>query len=126
MTKKKNDLILLKIEDMGDGGEGIGKYEGFTFFVKGAVIGDTVEARIMKLKKSYGYARLMKVVEPSEYRREPGCVHAGRCGGCQLQAMDYEAQLAYKAKKIQERLIRIGGLAHTPVPEIMGMEDPWR
>lgn len=126
MTKKKNDLIRLKIEDMGAGGEGIGRYEGFAFFVKGAVIGDTVEVRIMKLKKSYGYARLMKVLEPSEIRREPGCILAGRCGGCQLQTMDYKAQLAYKAKKIQDHLIRIGGFAGMPVPEVMGMEDPWR
>lgn len=59
---QKNDRIRLKIEDMGVDGEGIGKLDGFTFFVKDAVIGDTVDAKIMKMKKNYGYARLMEVV----------------------------------------------------------------
>lgn len=123
---KKNDRIVLKIEDMGVGGEGIGKCDGFTFFVKDAVIGDTIEANIMKMKKNYGYARLTEVLEPSVVRREPVCAYARQCGGCQLQAMEYQAQLEYKAKKIQEHLIRIGGFHDLPTPEIMGMEEPWR
>lgn len=123
---KKDDFITLKIEDMGVDGEGIGKLEGFTFFVKDAVIGDTVEAKIMKMKKSYGYARLMKVLEPSEVRSSPRCAYARQCGGCQLQAMDYEAQLDFKAKKVWNNLIRIGGFTDIPKPEIIGMDDPWR
>jgi len=123
---KKDDLITLKIEDMGVDGEGIGKLDGFTFFVKDAVIGDTVEAKIMKMKKSYGYARLMRVLEPSEIRVEPRCAYARQCGGCQLQAMSYEAQLDFKAKKVWNNLIRIGGFTDISKPEIMGMEDPWR
>lgn len=123
---KKDDLITLKIEDMGVDGEGIGKLDGFTFFVKDAVIGDTVEAKIMKMKKNYGYARLMRVLEPSDVRVEPRCAYARQCGGCQLQAMDYEAQLEFKAKKIWNNLIRIGGFMDIPKPEVMGMEDPWR
>lgn len=123
---KKDDMIILKIEDMGVDGEGIGKLEGFTFFVKDAVIGDTVEAKVMKMKKNYGYARLMQVVEPSPVRCAPRCAFARQCGGCQLQAMDYEAQLDFKAKKVQNNLVRIGGFSDIPKPEIMGMEDPWR
>ena len=123
---QKNDRIILKIEDMGVDGEGIGKLDGFTFFVKDAVIGDTVDAKIMKMKKNYGYARLMEIVEPSAVRQEPRCVYARQCGGCQLQAMNYEAQLDFKAKKIQNHLIRIGGLEGMEKPEIMGMEEPWR
>ena len=123
---KKNDRITLKIEDMGVNGEGIGKLDGMAFFVKDAVIGDTVEAKVMKMKKSYGYARLMTVLKPSAVRCEPGCAHARQCGGCQLQALDYEAQLEFKAKKIQNDLIRIGGFADMPKPEVMGMEEPWR
>lgn len=123
---QKNDRIRLKIEDMSVDGEGIGKLEGFTFFVKDAVIGDTVDAKIMKMKKHYGYARLMEIVESSKVRREPGCACARQCGGCQLQAMDYEAQLDFKAKKIQNHLIRIGGLEGIEKPEVMGMENPWR
>ena len=83
---QKNDRIRLKIEDMGVDGEGIGKLDGFPFFVKDAVIGDTVDAKIMKMKKNYGYARLMEVVEPSGIRQEPECACARQCGGCQLQA----------------------------------------
>lgn len=123
---KKNDLITLEIEDMGIDGEGIGKYEGFTFFVKDAVVGDTIEAKIMKLKKNYGYARLMQVQKPSPVRRVPRCAQARQCGGCQLQAMDYESTLHFKAKKIQDHLVRIGGLEDVKRPEIIGMDKPWR
>ena len=114
---KKNDIITLRIEDMGVDGEGIGKYEGCTFFIKDAVIGDVIEAKVMKVKKSYGYARLTQVLEPSPVRREPECVCARPCGGCQLQALDYEAQLDFKARKIQNHLIRIGGFSDMSKPE---------
>lgn len=123
---KKNDTIQLKIEDMGVNGEGIGKLDGFTFFVKDAVVGDTIEAKVMKLKKQYGYARLIRVTEPSKVRCEPVCPHARQCGGCQLQALSYEAQLAYKSKKIQNNLIHIGGFSEIEAPEVLGMKDPWR
>lgn len=123
---KKEDIITIQITDMGVDGEGIGKLDGFTFFVKDAVIGDTVQAKIMKMKKNYGYARLMQVTEPSALRVEPKCRYARQCGGCQLQAMEYKAQLAYKAEKIWNNLKHIGGLTELPKPEIMGMDNPWR
>ncbi len=123
---KKDDLIEIVIEDLGVDGEGIGKTDGITFFVKDTVIGDRVEAKIMKMKKTYGYARLMRILEPSPVRVEPRCVYARQCGGCQLQAMSYEAQLAYKVNKVWNHLTRIGGLTGLPKPEILGMEDPWR
>lgn len=123
---KKDDIITLKIEDMGVDGEGIGKLEGFTFFVKDAVMGDLVEAKIMKMKKNYGYARLMQVLEPSRHRVEPKCAYARQCGGCQLQAVDYQKQLEFKANKVWNNLSRIGGFEHLPEKEIIGMEDPWR
>ena len=69
----KNDIITLKIEDMGIDGEGIGKIDGMTFFVKDAVIGDEIEARITKLKKNYGYARVEQILKSSEFRTEPKC-----------------------------------------------------
>lgn len=123
---KKDDIITLKIEDMGVDGEGIGKLEGFTFFVKDAVMGDLVEAKIMKMKKNYGYARLMQVLEPSRHRVEPKCAYARQCGGCQLQAVDYQKQLEFKANKVWNNLNRIGGFENLPEKEIIGMEDPWR
>ena len=127
---KKNDSIELKIEDMGVDGEGIGKYEGMTFFVKDAVIGDTIRAGITKLKKNYGYARVQEILEPSPYRVQPECPLYARCGGCQIQAMDYVQQLCYKQKKVRGNLIRIGGFApeliDSVMEEIVGMEQPYR
>lgn len=84
---KKDDVIEVKIEDMGVDGEGIGKADGITLFIKDAVIGDVVQAKIMKMKKSYGYARLLEVLTPSPYRVEPKCPVSRPCGGCQLQAL---------------------------------------
>ena len=116
---KKNDTFILEIEDMGVGGEGIGKLNGFPFFVKDAVVGDTIEAKVTKLKKQYGYARLMKVIKPSKVRCKPRCAYAKMCGGCQLQALSYEAQLAFKAKKIQNNLMRIGGFTNIDRPKVI-------
>lgn len=123
---KKDDIIELTIEDLGIDGEGIGKADGMALFVKDAVVGDRIQAKIMKMKKHYGYARLMEVLEPSSVRCAPRCNFARQCGGCQLQAMTYEAQLDFKAKKVWNHLTRIGGLTDLEVPEIMGMEEPWR
>ena len=124
MEWKKNDRIQVKIEDMGDTGEGIGKTDGFTWFVKDAVIGDEVEAKVMKTKKSYGYARLEKIVNASPNRVTPPCPVARQCGGCQLQAMDYEEQLKYKERKIYNNIKRIGGFDEVPMLPVMGMEVP--
>ena len=107
---KKNDLVKVQIEDMGVGGEGIGKVDGFTLFIKDAVIGDMVEARIMKVKKNYGYARLIKVCRPSQHRMEPVCPYARKCGGCQLQELSYEKQLEFKENKVRGNLLHIGGV----------------
>ena len=110
MEWKKNDVFQVKIEDMSDAGEGIGKTEGFTWFVKDAVIGDRVEAKAMKVKKTYGFARLLRVLEPSPFRVTPPCPVARQCGGCQLQAMSYEEQLRFKEDKVFHNLVRIGGI----------------
>lgn len=129
MNYKKDDLITIVIDDMGIEGEGIGKQEGFTFFVKDAVIGDKVEARIMKVKKGYAYAKLVRVLTPSPNRIEPRCKYHKQCGGCQIQALDYEAQLAFKENKVRNNLMRIGGfskeLLDSVIEPILGMEQPY-
>lgn len=127
MEYKKNDLLTVTIEDMGHDGEGIGKVDGYTVFVKDTVIGDKVQAKIMKAKKNYGYARLVEIMEPSKDRVEPRCAYARQCGGCQIQALSYEKQLAYKQQKIENNLIRIGGFQKEEIPmqPIIGMEDPY-
>ena len=122
---KKDDLIEVTIEDLSEEGTGIGKFEGMTFFIKDAVIGDRVRAKIMKLKKTYGFARLMEVLTPSPDRVEPLCPVARQCGGCQIQAMNYEAQLAFKTRKVENNLKRIGKFEEIPMESIIGMEDPF-
>ncbi len=122
---KKNDEFILKIEDMSVGGEGIGRMDGMTFFVKDALIGDLVRVGITKLKKTYGYARLIEIVEPSPDRVEPVCVYSRQCGGCQLQALSYEKQLEFKQRLVENDLIRIGGFAEVPMEPIIGMDDPF-
>lgn len=125
MEYRKNDIVTLDIEDCGVDGEGIGKADGFTVFVKDAVIGDRVTAKIMKAKKNYGYGRLMEILKPSPYRVEPKCAFARQCGGCQLQALSYEQQLAFKEKKVRGHLERIGGFTELPMEPIIGMDEPY-
>lgn len=125
MEYRKNDLVTLEIEDCGIDGEGIGKADGFTVFVKDAVIGDTVTAKIMKSKKHYGYGKLMEILKPSPYRVEPKCAFARQCGGCQLQALSYEQQLVFKTNKVKGHLERIGGFKDLPMEPIIGMDEPY-
>ena len=122
---QKNDELILKIEDMGVDGAGIGKADGMTFFVKDAVIGDVVRAKVMKLKKTYGYARLMELLEASPDRVEPKCPYYRQCGGCQIQALSYEKQLEFKERKVRNNLERIGGFSEIPMEPIVGMEEPY-
>lgn len=129
MDMQKNDTVIVKIEDIGVTGEGIGKVDGYTLFIKDAVIGDVVEAKVMKAKKNYGYARLIRVVTPSQYRVEPKCRFARKCGGCQIQEMSYEQQLIFKQKKVYDNLERIGGFAtehlEKTMEPIVGMKEPF-
>ena len=141
MEIRKNDEFELTIEDMSEDGAGIGKQDGYIWFVKDAVIGDRIRARAMKMKKNYGFARLMEVLEASKDRVMPECPVARQCGGCQLQMMSYEAQLHFKERKVYNNLRRIGGMENLRLPEqadsvivdktivmepILGMEHPWR
>lgn len=126
MKFEKNTIIKVKIEDMSETGEGIGKTDGFTWFVKDTVIGDLAEAKVMKVKKSYGFARLVRVLEPSPHRVIPPCPVARSCGGCQLQAMDYKEQLDFKENKVKNNLLRIGGMDCQEIFEpVIGTESPW-
>ncbi|MCI6676825.1 MAG: 23S rRNA (uracil(1939)-C(5))-methyltransferase RlmD [Clostridiales bacterium] len=123
---QKNDLVTVTIEDMTTEGEGIGKADGFPLFIKDSIIGDQVRAKVMKLKKTYGYARVEEVLVPSDDRVQPACDVARQCGGCQLQAMSYEKQLEFKRNKVKNNLRRIGGFQDIEVLPVIGMEQPWR
>ena len=124
--QKDMELEFL-IEDMGVEGQGIGKAGGIIFFVKDAVLGDRVLVEVMKMKKNYGYARLIKILEPSPYRTEPCCPYARQCGGCQIQALDYSQQLKFKENKVRNNLMRIGGfsLEDEIWHPILGMDEPF-
>ena len=128
MEMKKNEVFTTVIQDMSEDGAGIGRTDGYTWFIKDTVIGDVVEASAMKMKKHYGFARLVRILTPSPHRVEAKCPVARQCGGCQLQAMSYEEQLAFKERKIRSHLSRLGGIPEEEIPmePVMGMEDPWR
>ncbi|WP_315506145.1 23S rRNA (uracil(1939)-C(5))-methyltransferase RlmD [Oribacterium parvum] len=112
---KKNELIILEITDLTEEGQGVGKKDGLVFFVKDSVMGDKVEARILKVKKNYAYAMVEKLLEASPYRITPFCPVAGKCGGCQLQHLSYEKELAWKEDRIAQSLIRIAGIPEEEV-----------
>ncbi len=122
---KKNNNYNITIQDVGDEGEGIGKIEGFTVFVEGGVVGDELEIRIVKEKKSYAYGKIINIIKPSEYRVTPKCEKANVCGGCNLQHYTYEAQLEYKTKKVKDAIERIGNQKDVQVNDIIGMENPY-
>ncbi len=126
MEFKKNEHYTLDITDIGIDGEGIGKLDGFTFFVDKALPGERVEIIATKLKKSYGYGRLVNIVTPSPERTQPACPVAGKCGGCSLQHLSYKAQLDFKTDKVRQNLIRIGGFDDVEVLPAIGMEKPER
>ena len=125
---EKNQEFTVSIEDISEDGAGIGKLDGYIWFIKDAVIGDVVRARAMKMKKNYGFARLMEILTSSEARVEPKCPVARQCGGCQLQAMSYEEQLKFKERKVKNHLLRIGKFKENEIHmlPIMGMKEPWR
>ncbi len=126
---QKNQTVVAEITDIGVNGEGIGKVDGYTLFIKDAVIGDKVEAKITKARKNYGYARLMKILRPSPDRVNARCAFARQCGGCQIQEMSYAKQLEFKARKVRGNLERIGGLSPQLLDQVtepvVGMDNPF-
>ena len=125
MGFNKNDTVRLIITDIGTNGEGIGRVDGYTLFIKDAIIGDVVEAKIIKAKKNYGYARLMNIITPSKDRIEPVCPVARQCGGCQIQEMDYQAQLRFKQELVKNNIERIGHISDYQMMPVIGMDEPF-
>lgn len=129
MDYEKNQVLTVEIIDITSEGEGIGKVDGFPFFIKDAVIGDQAQIRVTRVKKNYAYARLEKVLIPSPFRVDAKCMFHKQCGGCQIQAMSYKRQLEFKERKVRNNFIRIGGFAPEYIDQIMepivGMEEPF-
>lgn len=122
---EKGQIVEVKIEDMSSEGQGIGKADGFVVFVSGAVVGDVVKAQLTKVKKNYGFARVMELVSESGDRTDEfDCDYfENGCGGCQYGRLRYDAQLALKERQVREKLQRIAGLEEPLVRDIIGMEE---
>ncbi|AJS57193.1 23S rRNA (uracil(1939)-C(5))-methyltransferase RlmD [Paenibacillus sp. IHBB 10380] len=127
----KNDEVVIDIIGMNHDGEGVGRAEGYTLFVPGALPGEKTRVKVLKTKKQFGYAKLMDIVQASPDRIKAPCNIYDQCGGCQLQHMEYNAQLEWKRQLVVDNLTRIGKLNVTgeqgiTVLPTLGMSDPWR
>ncbi|AHM64539.1 23S rRNA (uracil(1939)-C(5))-methyltransferase RlmD [Paenibacillus polymyxa] len=108
---QKNDEAVIDIIGMNHDGEGVGRVEGFTLFVPGALPGEKVRVKVLKTKKQYGYAKLLDIAQSSPDRIAAPCAIYDQCGGCQIQHMSYEAQLSWKRQHVVDVLERIGKLS---------------
>ena len=122
---KPNETYTLTIRDLGIHGEGIGAVDDFTVFVPGALPGETVQARIITIKKSYATGRLLSIDVPSPSRTIPACPVYHACGGCQISHLTYEGQLAVKERRVKDVMVRIGGCEESLVRPIIGAKHPW-
>ena len=121
---KKNDNLEVTISDIGYEGEGIAKIDGYTTFVKGGLKGEKVKIKMLKVNKDYGFAKLMEVIKKSEERDEPVCEVFGKCGGCDLQHINYESQLDYKTDNVRNTLKKALGY-DVEVEQTIGMGIPY-
>ena len=122
---KLNDIIEVNITGLGSSGEGVGKADGFTVFVHGALPGEKVSVKLFQVKKSYASGRILNILEESPQRVKPQCAFYEKCGGCQLQHLSYEGQLAVKRQQVKDAIERIGHITGCEVLPVLGMENPW-
>lgn len=123
---EKNKEYEINIDNLGSRGEGVGRIEGFTVFVEGAMPGERVLIKIVKVTRSYAYGKLMHIIQRSSNRVEPKCPYFKYCGGCQLQHISYEGQLEYKTQLVKDALQRIAHLENVRVLPTIGMDKPWK
>ena len=123
----KDKMYVVDIVDIGQGGVGIGKFEGFTVFVDGGLVKDKIKVKITKSKKNYAVGDIVEIIEPSPYRVERKCSKELKdCGGCQIQELDYQEQLNIKTNEVKQVISRIGKLEDVVVHPAIGMEEPFR
>jgi 23S rRNA (uracil1939-C5)-methyltransferase len=122
---KIGEKILITIKRMGINGEGVGYYHRKAVFIPGAIVDEVVRARVTKVEQTYIQAEIVQLVKESQRRIEPICRVYSQCGGCQLQHMDYKAQLNGKQIILEEAFSRYAGIEHLPMRPIIGMNDPW-
>ena len=124
---EKNKEYILEIVSQGYEGEGIAKVnDTYPIFIEGALIGEKVKVKIIKVKKKFAYGKLIEVLEPSKERCTPNCKIYKRCGGCALQHTTYEEQLRFKYERVKDCISKIGKLDGNLVKFPLGMEEPWR
>lgn len=124
---EKNKEYILDIISEGYEGEGIAKIEGYPIFISGALKGEKVKVKIVKVKKNYAYGKLEEIIEVSSDREEPKCRNFKKCGGCSIQHMNYKKQLDFKWERVRDCISKIGGLSKDLVKYPLGMEDnPYR
>lgn len=121
---KKNDEVILNIEDLGSCMEGVARHEGLVIFVPFALPGEKIRAKLVQVKKDFAYAKLLEILEASEYRLEPRCRHFYKCGGCALLHLDYKKGLEYKRNAVYSSYKKI---AHEKLRDfdIEGLENPF-
>ena len=117
---QKNDEIILNITDITNEGSGVGKYDGMAIFTPLTAVGDTVKVKILKVKKSYAFGKLLEIITPSPDRITPDCPVFNQCGGCAFRHISYEAELKLKENKVYEAIKRIGGVDLAPNPILFG------
>ena len=123
----KNKEYIVDIVDIGQGGVGIGKYEGFTVFVDGGLVQDKIKVKITKSKKNYAVGDMIEIIEKSPFRVARKCSENLRqCGGCQIQELDYQKQLDIKTNEVKQFISRIGKLDDVVIHDTLGMEHPFR
>lgn len=123
---KKNETVMLTIEDVTSQGVGVGKVDQYPIFTPYVLPGETAEVKVVKVKKNYAYGKLLKVIAASPERKKPPCDVFYQCGGCQVQHMSYQAQLDMKRTIVKNALAKIGHLEHVPVHPVIGMDEPYR
>ena len=124
---QKNEYYDVVFEDLTHDGAGVAKVEGFPVFVANALPGERAKIKVVKVKKGYGFGRLIELYEQSEHRLDAPCPIYKQCGGCQLQHLSYSGQLHHKHKHVKEVLARIGkvDINQVTVHPTLGMENPW-
>ena len=123
----KNKEYIVDIVDIGQGGVGIGKYDGFTVFVEGGLLNDKVKVKINKSKKNYAVGDIVEIIEKSPFRVDRLCSDSLKdCGGCQIQELDYKKQLEIKTNEVKQVISRIGKLENVTIYDTIGMEEPFR
>ena len=123
---RTGEELELRIDSLAYGGNGVARANGFVVFVRRGLPGDTVRARVTKVKRGFAEATAERVLEPSPHRVEAPCPHFGACGGCRFQDLAYEHQAAAKETQVRDALVRIAGIAEPPLQPIVPAASLYR